>query len=393
MASGKILAGDVGSGKSIVALAWYYTKIAGGTIRLNDVGAASLRTKEVPIYIFTTAKKRDSLEWEKELGRFALAPSDAVIDSWNNISKYADVKDSFVIFDEQRLVGSGAWVKSFYKIARANNWLLLSATPGDVWMDYVPVFVANGYFKNKTEFNRDHVVYTNWGGFPKVDRYINTMVLEHLRRALLVEIEFMRRTTRHVKHYNVSYDKERFETAWKHRWHEEEDRPILDVAELFRVVRKLVNSDPSRTNALLELMESHPRLIVFYNFNYELEILRGLAASLKSTVEVAEWNGQRHQQVPLGSSWLYLVQYTAGAEGWECITTDTMVFWSLNYSYKVWHQSMGRIDRYNTPFNDLYYYILKSDSLIDKSIYKAIRGKKTFHEKGFMKKMGLPIGQ
>lgn len=391
LANGKILAGDVGSGKSIVALAYYYTKIAGGSIQINGQGENLLRKDPVPLYIFTTAKKRDSKEWLVELGRFALdehSPGGVVIDSWNNITKYTEVKDSFIIFDEQRLVGSGAWVKTFYKLAKHNRWILLSATPGDVWMDYCPVFVANGFYANKTEFTKAHVVYSNWGGFPKIDKYINTVVLEHLRRRLLVEIPFERRTKRHVRHINVGYDKERFERAWKERWHEEEQRPILDVAELFRVVRKIVNSDQTRTTALRELLTEHPRLIVFYNFNYELEILRALGQELsQSGVQTAEWNGHKHQAIPTTDSWLYFVQYTAGAEGWECITTDAMVFWSLNYSYKVWHQAMGRIDRFNTPFTDLYYYVFKSDSLIDKAIYKANRLKKTFNERGFMRKI------
>lgn len=385
--NGKILAGDVGSGKSIVSLAYYYTRIAKGPLRINGEGENGLRLHKVPIYIFTTAKKRDSKEWEAELARFALGSEDAVIDSWNNITKYTEVKNAFIIFDEQRLVGSGAWVKAFYKLAKHNQWILLSATPGDVWMDYCPIFVANGFYANKTEFTKMHVVYSNWGGFPKIDKYINTVVLEHMRRRLLVEIPFERRTTRHVRHINVGYDKTKFERAWKERWHEEEQRPILDVAELFRVARKIVNSDPTRITALQELLTEHPKLIVFYNFNYELEILRHMASKLSPTVDTAEWNGHKHQSVPNGSSWLYLVQYTAGAEGWECTTTDAMVFFSLNYSYKVWHQAMGRIDRFNTPFTDLYYYVFKSDSLIDKAIYKANRLKKTFNERGFMRKI------
>ena len=390
--NGKILAGGVGSGKSIVALTYYFTKIAGGSLRINDSGENLPREKEVPLYIFTTAKKRDGKEWDIELARFALERTDTiggiVVDSWNNIHKYTDIKNSFVLFDEQRLVGNGTWVKSFYKIAANNKWLMLSATPGDVWMDYVPVFIANGYYRNRTEFIRTHVVYNNFTKFPKIDRYVDTGILIKLRRHLLVEIPFVRHTKRHVHHVNVDYDKEQFEKVWKHRWNIYEDQPIKDVSELFRVIRKVVNSDSSRTNAILRLLqEKHSRLIIFYNFTYELELLRGLISSLSPNVEIAEWNGQKHQPIPNSDSWLYLVQYTAGAEGWECITTNAVVFYSLNYSYKVWEQAMGRIDRYNTPFVDLYYYVFKSDSVIDTAIYKTIRSKKTFTEQGFMRKI------
>lgn len=351
------------------------------------MGVNGPRTKDVPLIIFTTAMNRDKGTWVKELANFAIAEEEVIIDSWNNIGKYTDLRDHFIIFDEQRLVGSGAWVKSFYKMIQHNKWILLSATPGDVWLDFVPVFVAHGYFKNKTDFANQHVVYSNWGGFPKVDRYVNTQPLERMRKRLLVEIPFNRHTTRHIAKHRVAYDEERFNRVWKDRWNVEEERPILDVAELFRVARRIVNSDPSRIDALRELLVSHPRLIVFYNFNYELDILRSLAQQLQPTVETAEWNGQKHQPVPSSTSWLYFVQYTAGAEGWECTTTDAMVFFSLNYSYKVWAQAQGRIDRLNTPFVDLFYYILFSESPIDKAIYKANRLKKSFNERGFARKL------
>jgi len=158
--SGNILCGDVGSGKSRTALAYYFEKECGGSF--EPLYSPMQNPKN--LYIITTAKKRDSLEWDDELIPFHLSRNkdlcdvDIVIDSWNNIKKYADVKNSFFIFDEQRLVGSGAWVTTFYKITGSgrysnnqtgNHWILLSATPGDTWSDYIPVFVANKFYKNK----------------------------------------------------------------------------------------------------------------------------------------------------------------------------------------------------------------------------------------------------
>lgn len=345
------------------------------------------------LYIITTAKKRDTLEWEGELSPFLLStdpdvnlyPNKVVIDSWNNISKYKDITDAFFIFDEQRVVGSGAWVKSFLKIAKKNEWILLSATPGDTWEDYIPVFVANGFYRNRTEFKEKHIIYT-WvnGKYPKVDRYLNVGRLIRLRESILVDMDFKRKTISHHEDIYVKYNTEAYKDVGRLRWDPFKNEPINNASGLCYVWRRIVNSDLSRQVALLELFEDHPKMIVFYNFDYELDILKTMFGRTEG-VEVAEWNGHKHQPVPTGDSWVYLVQYNAGCEGWNCIQTDTIAFYSENYSYKVMQQAAGRIDRLNTPFTDLHYYHLKSRSGIDLGIARALKAKKNFNEMRFTK--------
>ena len=308
-----------------------------------------------------------------------------IVDSWNNIKKYIDVKDAFFIFDEQRVVGSGSWVKSFLKITKQNDWILLSATPGDTWSDYIPVFIANGFYRNKTEFIREHIVYNPRVKFPKVDRYLNTGRLIRLRNRILIDMDFKRDTIPHHEDIYVKYDVSKYRDAGRLRWDPFKQEPIKDAGGLCYVWRRIVNSDQSRQVALLELFEDHPKMIIFYNFDYELDILRSIFNEIDG-VQVAEWNGHKHQPIPDGAtSWVYLVQYTAGNEGWNCIATDTIVFYSQNYSYKVMTQAAGRIDRLNTPYRDLYYYHLKSRSGIDLAISKALSQKKNFNEGRFVK--------
>lgn len=388
MRPGSILMGDVGTGKTITSLAFFVIKICKGMPRMPGIEYRPMKTPK-DLYVITTAKKRDSLDWEKEaatLGIGKLTSEQGVtmyVDSWQNIGAYKNVEGAFFIFDEQRLVGSGTWVKGFLEIAKKNQWILLSATPGDNWMDYIPVFVANGFYKNRTEFIRRHVVWSQYAKFPKVDRFTEQFHLSRLRDQLLVDMPYERHTARHVANVLVAYDADKYEAAVKKRWHPEEERPFRDAADLFSYLRRVVNTDPSRLGELMKLVEKHPRLIVFYNFNYELEMLRTLAANLN--YPMSEWNGHKHQEIPDTEKWLYLVQYTAGAEGWNCITTDAMVFWSLNYSWKIYHQSQGRIDRLNTPFYDLYYYVFRSPSQIDKGIWMSLMTKKTFNESAFIK--------
>lgn len=371
--NGSILWGGVGSGKSITAVAYYMKKEA---------------PKDV--YVITTAKKRDHLDWEKEFAQFGVGKArDATtagilcVDSWNQLHKYKDVEGAFFIFDEQRLVGSGEWAKNFLAIAKKNSWLLLSATPGDTWLDYIPVFIANGFYKNRTEFKREHVIYNTYSKFPKIDRYVNVGKLVRFRNSILIHMPYPKATTRHSVNVPVEYDRDLFDEVLKKRWNPWEKRPLRDVAELFSAMRKVANSHPSRVEAVSQIACRHPRLIVFYNFDYELDVLR----QLTKVGMIAEWNGHKHQPIPETDRWVYLVQYVAGSEGWNCTATDATVFYSLPYSWKIFEQAHGRIDRLNTPYMDLYYYTLRSDSLIDKAIQKSLDRKRTFNEARFVREI------
>jgi hypothetical protein len=392
MENGRILCGSVGSGKSLTAISYYYLQNGGDLSSL--VGGDYLPMDDVNIkdlYIISTAKKRDSLEWESEIHPFLLSihpemnlySNKITIDSWNNIKKYVNVIDAFFIFDEQRLIGNGTWVKSFLKIAKFNKWILLTATPGDSYADYVPVFLANGFFKNRTEFVQEHVIYSRFAKFPKIDRYVGTTRLDRLRRIVLVNMDYKHQINTHHVDVYVPYSIEAYKDASRTRWDPYKKEPIVNAGGFCYVWRKIVNSDESRQVAVLEIFEKHPRVIIFYNFDYELDILRGLGYG--KGAEIAEWNGHKHQPIPNSKSWVYLVQYTAGAEGWNCIKTDTIIFYSQNYSYKVMIQAAGRTDRLNTSYSDLYYYHLKSRSGIDLAISKALKDKKNFNETKFMK--------
>lgn len=445
--TGKILWGGVGTGKSKTAAAYYMEREA---------------PKDV--YVITTAKKRDDLDWDGEFAEYgvgkykgATVAGILTVDSWNNIAKYSGVKNAFFIFDEQRLVGSGTWTGAFLAIAKANTWILLTATPGDTWLDYIPVFIANGFYKNRTQFKEDHVVYDAWSKFPKVKRYLGVGRLVRLRNQLLVEMPYQKSTVRHTHDIHVHFDKPTLDSAVTSRWNYFLDRPMKTAAELFQVSRRIVNSDPTRLDAVRSVLAKHPRLIVFYNFDYELEMLRcltetkppstenfseenawvsglstqeeptptrvGTTSSTQSfnptshpisnvsavdpidlpwkvesenttntmdpatpgfTFQVAEWNGHKHEPIPKTDSWLYLVQFVAGAEGWNNTDTDATLFYSLPYSYKVWHQAHGRIDRLNTPFIDLHYYVLKSSSFIDSAIFKSLSEKRSFNEAAYI---------
>lgn len=388
MKNGCILCGGVGSGKSRTALAYYYIQNGGSRNSLSKSNYVKMKNPR-DLYIITTPHKRDTCEWLGDMAPFLISTNPdctpyknkVVVDSWNNIKKYDKVFGAFFIFDEQRVVGKGAWVKAFLNIARKNQWILLSATPGDTWSDYIPVFVANGFYKNRTQFNDRHIVWSRFSKYPKIDKYIDTGILLKYRNDILINMDFKRETVQHNEDVYVRYDVSKYKDITRTRWNPIEDKPIENASEFCQLLRKIVNSDPSRQVALLEILEKHPKAIIFYNYNYERDILKNLYYG--DNVEIAEWNGWAHEPIPESDKWVYLVQYTAGAEGWNCVTTDTIIFYSQNYSYKVLVQAKGRIDRLNTPYKDLYYFHIKSRSGIDLAITRALNSKKQFNESGF----------
>ncbi len=363
MHNGCVLVGGVGTGKSRTALAYYEV-----AVRFDDGSGP-------PLFIITTARKRDTKDWEKECGDFPFEPD--CVDSWNNIQKYNQVTDAFFIFDEQRLVGTGKWAKAFKQIAKKNEWILLTATPGDCWMDYANVFIANGFYRNLSDFRQQHVIYSRFTKYPKIERYIGLGKLMQNRRSIVVNMPFAKKTIPHDEWITVPFDKELVKAVISTRWDPYKDEPIQDAGALCYVLRRAVNSDRRRIEAVLGLIRDHPKAVIFYNFDYELEALRRMAE--ENDILCKEWNGHRHEPLPSGDCWIYLVQYVAGAEGWNCVETDTVIFYSLNYSYKCMAQSAGRIDRLNTPFTDLYYFHLYSKSGIDLAIRRAITDKKDFN--------------
>lgn len=365
MQNGCILNGGVGSGKSVTGLTYYMQ-----------------HERQRDLYIITTARKRDTGEWYDDIDKVGLKKK-VTIDSWNNIKKYANVKQAFFIFDEDRVTGSGTWVKCFLKIAKANHWIILSATPGDKWVDYIPVFIANGFYKNKTEFANEHIIYSRFTKYPQIDRYIGTKKLYKLREAILVDMPFERTTVPHHITISCEYDKDTYKIIRKDRWNPFENRPILNVSELCSLERRIANTDKSRGRYVRSLTKYHRKVIIFYNFDYELELLKSYKYGAEFVI--AEWNGHKHDPIPDSKNWVYLVQYTAGNEGWNCISTNVIIFYSQNYSYRVMVQASGRIDRLNTTFRDLYYYHLVSKSPIDLAIQKALREKREFNEREYTK--------
>lgn len=376
MHNGCILRGGTGSGKTLTSLAHVFEKILGGSSPLYPGHEYKKASCDIPVYVITTPKKRDTCDWTNEASLVPLTLTD--VNSWNNIKKYEDIKDSIFIFDESKVIGYGAWTKSFLKITKRNAWVMLSATPADTWLEYMPVFVANGFYKNKTEFETEHVMWSRFAKYPKVERYFNVARLIRERDAVLVDMPDTRATTQHHVPVPCEYDRATYSILSRDRWNIFEDKPIRDISELCYCLRRVVNADPSRLEMLKPIYLRHKKVIIFYNFNYELYMLREWCQA--NSITYAEYNGHNHDDVPDDKYWVYLCQYTSAKEAWNCIVTDCIVFFSQTYSYKALIQSAGRIDRMNTLFTHLYYYHFVADAPIERGIQKSLHNKENFNE-------------
>ena len=360
--NGSVLLGKVGSGKSFTGLFYYLEN-----------------HKDLPLYIITVAKKRNDKEWHRDMDALGIT---GVVDSWNNITKYTDVENAFFLFDEQRAIGYGSWGMSFIKIARKNKWIMLTATPGDVWIDWMCLFIANGFYKNKSQFVDMHVEYNPYSKFPQIKRYHGVDRLDRLRRSLVVAMEDFRKTKVNRLTINTSFDKDLYSQVMKSRFNPYTEEPITSASEFTQVLRRIVNSSDRRKEAVKNEIMTRDKVIVFYNYIYELDILKDICRELNRAYY--QYNGSKHETIPNIDSWIYLVQYTAGAEAWNCITTDTILFFSLNYSYRIMDQSEGRINRVNTSFENLYYVYFKSPASIDDAISRSIKSKKKFNERNWV---------
>ena len=395
LSTGKVLAADTGAGKSIMSLAWYLSKECASDEHSLKSGAKAwtLYHGSPDLYIITTPKKRDSEEWESDLSKFNLVKGrnskemgevNIFIDSWNNIKKYTEIKNSVFIFDEQRAVGSGTWAKSFVKIAKQNHWIMLSATPGDTWSDWCPLMIAKGYYPNRTAFFNKHAVYNPYVKYREIIRWDNTDELEYYRSKMLVTCRMEKKTTRHFEEVIADCsNKYEVKRAYKERTNPKTGEPFKSASELCAYTRNIINTDPTRSAVGLKIIQMYDRIIIFYTLTDELEGIKW--ACNKAGRKMYFYNGEIHDQVPTGNNWAYIVQYTAGSEAWNCTTCNAMLFWDLTYSYKQFKQATGRIDRLNTPYSDLYYYAIRSYMPLDLAIRRALREKKDFNSRGFLK--------
>lgn len=379
-----IIAADTGTGKTMMAIHHYLKHNTGE-----------------PLLILAPPQKIKEGGWQRELDFVAShynieIPYDII--SYGVLSKrWKEYKDWFLVMDECHYVKNPTSQRGKAAInltKQSTNFLLLSATPSsNGWGDTIAYMIMFGYYKNKTQFLKEHAVYNriDYGNGPVnvVSDYRDQEKLQKLYQSFSIKLAkedcldlpplvFEKVHFKPSKEYNII----------------KKDRVLGE--ELFDNISKLQHglrfyanqADKLKyTEMLLEGTEEN--VIIFYNYKQENEELKKIAKKLKK--KVFEVSGSK-TNLPDKEKWTSLknsvtiVQYQAGAAGIELQYANIVIFHTPTYSYQDYEQALGRAYRNGqTKKVTVYQYITKNT--IETSIYQALAAKKDFTEELFRKEI------
>lgn len=139
----------------------------------------------------------------------------------------------------------------------------------------------------------------------------------------------------------------------------------------------------NKTTMLRDLLEStNDRVIVFYNFNEELEKIEDMCIRMERPVSVV--NGQRKDLkcYEKDQDSVTLIQYQAGAMGLNLQKANKIIYFSLPLSSELFEQSKKRIHRIGQK-NSCFYYYLITERSIEEKIYEVLGQRRDFTNKLF----------
>ncbi|CUO59524.1 DEAD/DEAH box helicase [Clostridium paraputrificum] len=128
----------------------------------------------------------------------------------------------------------------------------------------------------------------------------------------------------------------------------------------------------NKTTMLRDLLEStNDRVIIFYNFNEELEKIEDMCIRMERPVSVV--NGQRKDLkcYEKDQDSVTLIQYQAGAMGLNLQKANKIIYFSLPLSSELFEQSKKRIHRIGQK-NSCFYYYLITERSIEEKIYEVL---------------------
>lgn len=335
-----------------------------------------------------------------------LAESDKVAISFESVwripefLKWVD-EDTFIIIDESHKVAntSSKVTKYVMKLSKkAKYTYLCTATPisNGKYEQYYPQLKMLGVYNGtKKEYYNMFVDerMTRMGGsqFMQITGYRNIDLLENMVNQCSVNYK---RDKPYLPEDYVYKTKKpaMFNKLKKNRMYKTDNGEVIELdnsSKLFNALRcvshgfllginKQVSKEPfERLQAILET-HNNERVVIFYNYNIELEMLKQLLSKLKRPT--SEYNGARKDLKEFKGKYngVVLAHYKSASTGInDFVISNVMVFNSLPLSSIELTQSKGRIDRQGQGKKPMYYFIIP-DTPVEKKIFEQITNGKDF---------------
>lgn len=140
-----------------------------------------------------------------------------------------------------------------------------------------------------------------------------------------------------------------------------------------------------RYSMIKELLEStNDRMVIFYNFNAELEQLKVICEELDKPISQVNGSVKDLDNFENIDNTVLLVQYQAGAMGLNLQKANKIIYFSLTESSDLFEQSKKRIHRIGTT-QPCFYYILMCENSVEEDIYKSLLLKQDYNDALFKK--------
>lgn len=370
-----------------------------------------------PLLILAPASKVRSSDWSRELeevfaahnlalpeyqvlsyDKFAYNPSNDAFrkgkrPKWHEFAPDYGGKEWAVIADEVQYckAPSSNRSKALYHVAKnASFFIGLSGTPmPNGWIDFANYSKIFGFTKGITEFKKKYCDIQTYKGFPEIVGYWRIPELEKQWRSIAKPLSRENATELPERtFYNIKLKAPRIYFEYLVDRKNEQGVLLDNPSKLAHALRQSLAKN--KIDRLDEILSStSDNVVVFYNYELELQLIKEMLAKKHKDKMMFEQNGHKHE-IPPKEAWervhnsVTLAHYKSGATGVEMQYANITIYYSPTYSYAEYEQSKGRTHR-NGQTKKCIYYRFYSVGTIEKNIWECIAQKKDFSEKLWIK--------
>ena len=308
----------------------------------------------------------------------------------------SNLKDFTLILDESTCIKNekAKRTKFILNKLRPKNIILLSGTPcsgkyEELWTQCQLL----GWNISKTtywnHYIRTHLI--DVGGFPIkiVTGYKNVDRLKRKLRdygAVFMKTDEVFDLPEQIHNTVKVKNTPKYKRFRKHRIVKIEDHELVGDTTLTKMLyeRQLCGQyNQNKMAALRDLLEStNDRIIIFYNFTKEYELIKNLCETLDKPVSVVNGSKKDLKNYNNHSDSVTLIQYQAGAHGLNLQKANKILYFTLPLSSEMFEQSKKRIHRIGQNKTCFYYYLIVEKS-IEEKIWRTLKMRRDYTNKLF----------